>query len=456
MSANLKIVPPPGTKPIPHSAEAERAVIGCVIDAGAGALAKVRWLRPRDFHLPGHRMLWRAALRAAEAGPVDLVTVFDALTEAEQHSSGDAIADILELREMRAHSPASLGAYARIVARKAHERDRIRLALDLAHGDDPEEAHRKLRELVPPGAVETLSTRDLLDMEFNDEWIVEGLIRPASLTLLAGMAKVGKSTVSRQMAFAVGSGPGKWWLGFGCRPGSVLYAAVDERPREFQQHIKAMESADYSGERVTWIGAGKPASWDDIEAAARALRPDLLIVDTLGRALGKDVDFNDYAAALGIMERPLRLAEDTGAAVVLVHHSRKNQGGEAGAEVLGSTGLVGGVDSFVSLRRNNGSRTLYAEGRGIKPVPALEIVLSDDGLASADGSVADNKRRDIERDILDYLDAEGEARWSAMHQHIEARRNATIDAMRRLVDDERIAVTGAGTKASPKIVRRMR
>jgi hypothetical protein len=103
--------------------------------------------------------------------------------------------------------------------------------------------------------------------------------------------------------------------------------------------------------------------WLEDTPAAR-----LVVIDTLQKvrtaARGQNVYAEDYAA----LESLLPVAARYGVAIVVVHHLRKGEAADAQDEISGSTGLSGGVDGYLILRRKPGSKgpTLYVDGRDIE------------------------------------------------------------------------------------------
>ena len=79
-------------------------------------------------------------------------------------------------------------------------------------------------------------------------------------------------------------------------------------------------------------------------------RCNLVVVDTLGYWSSAQ-DWNDYATAAGALRPVTALAERTDAAVLLVHHDRK-EGGDEVDSVSGSHAIAGNVSSVAKLSRD--------------------------------------------------------------------------------------------------------
>jgi replicative DNA helicase len=68
-------------KPLPHSAEAERALLGAILLNSTGACEEMDHLQPTDFHLPYHQVIFRhmKQLRALGMPTNDFVLLYDAI-----------------------------------------------------------------------------------------------------------------------------------------------------------------------------------------------------------------------------------------------------------------------------------------------------------------------------------------------------------------------------------------
>jgi hypothetical protein len=218
---------------------------------------------------------------------------------------------------------------------------------------------------------EPMTAEKLLGMEMHPvRWIVPDIL-PEGLTLLVGKPKKGKSWMAMGLAEAVAAGG----VAFGTRrveKGNALYLALEDNTRRLQKRLKkvlAGRSAP-SGMYIETVwprleegGATALDEWLTKHPEAR-----LVVIDTLAKirkpARGKNVYHEDYSA----LESLLPMAAKHGVAIVVIHHLRKGEAADPQDEISGSTGLAGGVDGFLILRRVPGSKgpTLYVDGRDIE------------------------------------------------------------------------------------------
>jgi hypothetical protein len=200
--------------------------------------------------------------------------------------------------------------------------------------------------------------RDLLnEPEEAIQWVVDGLLPTAGLSLIAAKPKVGKSTLARQLAVSVARG--EPFLGRATVQGPVIYLGFEEKKSEALKHFSLMGVQD---EPIhTYFGGAPQNAIDELRRLTSEVRPVLIIVDTLFR-IARIKDANDYAQVTNALEPLLTLARATGAHVLVIHHSGKNdrEGPEA---ILGSTAIFGTVDTAILLRRGQRYRTIVTDQR---------------------------------------------------------------------------------------------
>ncbi len=213
------------------------------------------------------------------------------------------------------------------------------------------------------------SVADLMKLEFPPvQWCVPGFL-PEGLTLLAARPKIGKSWLMLDIALAVSEG--RYVLDGErlCSVGDVLYLALEDNPRRLQSRIrKLMQSQMVNGDRLSyhteWPRVDEGCAEQVREWASTVERPRLVIIDTLQRIRPmreKDGYKADYEALKSLQQ----LAAELGIAIVVVHHTRKQEGGEAVDAISGTLGLAGCADAHMVIRRDGQGVTLYSEGRDI-------------------------------------------------------------------------------------------
>jgi len=160
------------------------------------------------------------------------------------------------------------------------------------------------------------------------EWFVEGIIPRADLAMMYGAPGSGKSFVALDLAFAVATG--FTWFNAEVHPGPVVWVAAEaagamrNRARAYAQARGVqLETTDL---RIMEQQLSLMDS-TDTDALAHVMAdhpPALIIVDTLAAASG-GADENSGADMNKVLANCRKLHEQTGALVLLIHHSGKDE-----------------------------------------------------------------------------------------------------------------------------------
>ncbi|MEP5764708.1 MAG: replicative DNA helicase [Halieaceae bacterium] len=148
-------------KMLPHSIEAERAVLGGLLlsDDAWDSVAEV--VTPGDFYRPDHRLVFKQMAKLADGSePIDPVTVAEALNASGELDAAGGFAYLAELAQ-DTPSASNIRAYATVVSERSALRHLIQAAQDIADsGYQPEgrssdelidEAERKIMQITEQG-----------------------------------------------------------------------------------------------------------------------------------------------------------------------------------------------------------------------------------------------------------------------------------------------------------------
>jgi hypothetical protein len=191
--------------------------------------------------------------------------------------------------------------------------------------------------------------------------IVKGLIHAASLSLIYGPPKSGKSFWLTSLSLAIAGHQPEWMGHHITHPGPALYIACEGHAGFWKRLLAAGPVPDEFGLitcRPVLITLDKRnyafphpdeilATLDDIRQLGLE-QPVLVCIDTVFRSFGsgnvnQSDHMNAYLAALSqIMDR--------GIAVALVHHEVK-----AGGSPAGSVALMAAADTIVATKNGNGN-----------------------------------------------------------------------------------------------------
>ena len=211
---------------------------------------------------------------------------------------------------------------------------------------------------IPPVRVFHFFDDEEMERLPEPDWRIASILPDAALTVLFGPSGVGKSFLSLDWALSIQTG--RPWLGRETVQGDVVYVAAEgsagigRRLRawkaahgasgllgaRFLPHpVQLRTSADVTGFVGELLGFGDR-------------RPSLVVVDTLARCfVGGD---ENSAKDMGVLvDAAERIRRETGAGVLLVHHT-----GKSGLEERGSSALRGAADTMLSLSEKSGNLTL--------------------------------------------------------------------------------------------------
>jgi hypothetical protein len=180
-----------------------------------------------------------------------------------------------------------------------------------------------------------------------------------------------------------------------------------------------------------------------LAATLRRHQPVLLILDPLVRLHAIDENAaGEIAALLGYLRA---LQRQSGSAIALVHHAKKNlpaQGG-AGYSLRGSSDLYAWVDSFLYLRRHHGQLMLSAEHRSASSAGpfVLELVTVESGshlkLMSQASELA--MRDPLPDQILALLGQSSQPRTAeSMRSNLQVRNQRLGECLRQLSEQGKV------------------
>ena len=261
----------------------------------------------------------------------------------------------------------------------------------------------------------TMSAAALMDKELPPvKWAVSGVL-PEGVAILAGKPKMGKSWLALGLCVSVAAGG--YALGkIPAQCGGALYLGLEDQERRLQRRLKKILAGDAApgGLEVAW-------SWPRLDqGGAEALRtyledrPDLrlVVIDTLKKIRPRESGSRgvydlDYEA----LEPLLPLAAEYGVAILVVHHLRKLEAGDPFDMISGSTGLTGGVDGALVLKRDRGKQdaTLAIDGRDVEEPTELALRWDADIASwSLMGDAEEFRMSEERRGIVDLLRRVGE------------------------------------------------
>lgn len=196
-----------------------------------------------------------------------------------------------------------------------------------------------------------LSVPAAYDLEPPD-WLISGMLPSRSLCMLYGREGTGKSFVALSMLAAVASG--RSFLGRDTKQGLCLYVTaegVGNIGYRLEAWYTQNEDLDPKRDKIDLYVFGEPIPLHTerglthlqvLLAVLGYTRPALIVIDTLA-ACSPGMDENDITAVSALLENCSWLTQ-SGATVMLVHHSRKK-----GDTLRGHSALAGALHTVIKL-----------------------------------------------------------------------------------------------------------
>ena len=164
-----------------------------------------------------------------------------------------------------------------------------------------------------------------------------------------------------------------------------------------------------------------------MHAAVAKLRPTLVIIDTLAALvehLNDRPDPGSSTAWTPIMVALARIARDTNAAVVLLHHARKSDGKYRDSSAIGA-----GVDAIIEMSEGSGDRSVrHLRVRARWPVDDYSIRLIENRFELASGGLPLDKR------VLQYIKAHPGCSMNGVRSGVTGKATTIGKEVRRLID----------------------
>ena len=218
-----------------------------------------------------------------------------------------------------------------------------------------------------PDDLETVSMMELYDTAYPPKLpIVDGLLYNGTY-LFVGSPKIGKSFFMAQIGYHISKGLPLW--GFSVRQGTVLYLALEDDYARLQKRLSQMFGMEGS---ENFYFATKSKSLNDglerqlVTFVTEHKDARLIIIDTLQKIREAGGDKFSYANDYEIIGQLKHFADQTGIALLLVHHTRKQQADDRFERISGTNGLLGAADGAFILekeKRTGDTAVLEVSGR---------------------------------------------------------------------------------------------
>lgn len=338
--------------------EVERSLLNEIV-TGEVDFGEVRGLglKAEDFYSQTHRLIYDGMKRLHERGePINILTLVDELRSVPRPDDGEWASYLMYLDQTSLPTGGNI-AYP---IKKIKEASRCREIAEAGYGlyeaankGDTESLQglfQRVYELQSQdaetgGRLRPVSAKDLPDVEpLKTLW--GGLLYPGCVTQLNAEPGAGKSTVAYNIA------------GLGAKGVDFVGATFPEPIKTL--YVDLETPAQLRPLKIESICGERPESFyllDDMNLGrdigrlillCKADKYDLVVLDTQSKVLGLR-DENDNSEANRAAAMLTRLAKETGAAVLLIHHISKGGNSKEVYMGRGASALAGSVDIVSNL-----------------------------------------------------------------------------------------------------------
>ena len=306
---------------LPHSLEAERAVLGACLIHQEHVSTVAAILGEGDWYRDAHRLIWRAVLRVSEVGrPVDLLTIRQDLQDAGVLDTVGGPAYVSSLTDGVPRSTNVMD-YARIVARAGALRQ-IQVAIGRgAAADDVCALADRLAAVAAAGPVARFIKASEVEPQ-HVEWLWRKRLAPGEITALSGLPGAGKSLMAVDVAAHVTMGyPLPDDPNTDREPDDVAWIGHASEDNPARTIVPRFEAAGGNSERFYVLDTVADVTLAAACAAAAEVNPALVVVDSWA-AWGADAA-TDSGTEAADRYRAFERLRAQGAAVLVITHDRK-------------------------------------------------------------------------------------------------------------------------------------
>lgn len=235
------------------------------------------------------------------------------------------------------------------------EGDTVKYAMHHLRTDNEDDALldvcRKLGVSVP--ALSTITAKDLMEKDFPPlVELIEGMLAPG-LYILAGAPKIGKSWLVLQIAHHISTGTPLW--NRKVMQHEVLYLSLEDTFPRIQRRLKMICNGEIGNvafaTEADMLGNGfekQLTSYLNSNAGTK-----VVIIDTLAKVRGVVSSSNVYSSDYAAMSVFKHFADKYKIALILVHHTRKQDADDTMQKISGTNGLMGCADGAMILEKPN-------------------------------------------------------------------------------------------------------
>ncbi len=254
---------------------------------------------------------------------------------------------------------------------------------------------------VRPFALQAIPLRGMMAFAPPSQpaFVEGGLLDAGGRVLIAGVPKIGKSRFALNFAFSIATSKPFLGLKTNGLP-RVLFVQFEVSENRFRQRVNAIARKwrippdnDVPLHLISLpsLKLDKGQGATEFRRMIRAFKADVVFLDPMAKLHTSDE--NDQQSMVQLLDTIDDIVDDTGAAVVIVHHQSKAREAETWARIRGSSYIAGWAETLLVLDRqgDSGDTRVEAIMRNGEPF-VRSIRFGDDHTMTVIGNEEDSMR----------------------------------------------------------------
>jgi len=188
-------------------------------------------------------------------------------------------------------------------------------------------------------------------------WVVENVVVAGEATLLVADGGAGKSFFALAMSLAVAGG--EQFIGCEVKQGRVIYVDEEGSPDLALQRLSQLGATDEQKANLDYLnfaGVDMVKHPEKLIEDAKLVRPALIVIDSHAKVTrGAEENSNDQMSNVWT-DGFQKLARETKAAVLVVHHTTKGGGSRGGSQIRNSAD-----QALTMCKQPDGSQIVYPD-----------------------------------------------------------------------------------------------
>lgn len=202
------------------------------------------------------------------------------------------------------------------------------------------------------------SIKELQDKNLPDIVFYVDKLLPQGLNIICSVPKIGKSWMAIDLCLSIATGTP--FLGFKTSKAGCLYLALEDSENRLQGRVNKLVNGGIIPDNFFYAIISNDLADGLIEQLESFIKEKpnvkIIIIDTLQKIRGEYKGNSYYANDYNEVGKIKQFGDEHGLCIILIHHLRKGlANGDVFERISGTNGIMGAVDTALTLSKNNRS-----------------------------------------------------------------------------------------------------